>query len=169
MNVHRSRYRESPSLAPSPDGGRRIRMMFHPVMSDVDAATRPHPVVALHVVEKPHQCRRTPGVPDEAAEGDRHHFGGALPLGVEGVEGIFEVGEEPIAGPLPKKEGGFEVNPGKICGVFESPVGLPSPPSGRCGIRARAPVCATRRRDTTCCRGSSCELPFDIRNWGHHA
>jgi hypothetical protein len=59
-------------------------MMRHPVACDIDASTEPYPVVALEVVEKARQRRRTPGSPDESAvQTDRHHFGRDLSLGVE--------------------------------------------------------------------------------------
>src|SRR4029453_18800308 len=73
-------------------------MMLSPMVGDVEAATKPHPFVALYIIEEASQGCRPPRTSDEATvQTDRHHFGSGFTLGIEDVEAIPQIGEELLA------------------------------------------------------------------------
>src|SRR3546814_16892344 len=65
------------------------------MMCNGSARRDPDAIVPLDVVQKPLQGGETAWTPDQAAvQSYRHHLGGMFALGVEDVEGIFQIGVE---------------------------------------------------------------------------
>ncbi len=74
-------------------------MVFVPVARDIEAPADPDVVARAHVVEEARQRRDAPRPADQAAvQPHRHHARRGRALGVERVEGVAQVGEEPVAG-----------------------------------------------------------------------
>src|SRR5229473_2593783 len=73
-------------------------MLLVPMARDIDSSRNPNAIAWREIVEKANKPRR-PARPSNqpAMEPDRHHFGGALALGIEHVERVLEICEELIA------------------------------------------------------------------------
>src|SRR3954451_10065725 len=66
-----------------------------PVPSDVDPPAQPHTFMTLDVVDESDEARCTPRPPYEPTmKADAHHLRSSLPLPIERVEAVLEIGEE---------------------------------------------------------------------------
>ena len=72
--------------------------MRMPVARYIDPTAEPDTIVSLGIIEKPGQRGGTARAARKTAmQPDREHLGRALPLGIEQIEAIAQIGEELVA------------------------------------------------------------------------